>query len=187
MVYVQMISFVRRNGGDDSNVDSSCCNGSSPNSPGRNNTNAGGSRLVARGDAREVTSSVDGLPEGHDKATTYGNGKKSPILIKSGPEKGWHIGGGLRKDVYGYTWVFTTHRASQPLLNFSYSFHPRVPALMTLPWGFVPIATFLDTYPSDSNLHRVSAAHITLATYDANHTSPKVLRKLTPERSPTGR
>ena len=33
----------------------------------------------------------------------------------------------------------------------------------------------------------MSAAHITLTTYDANHTSTKVLRKLAPERHPTGR
>ena len=103
-----MISLVRRNGGDDSN-DVSCCNDSGPDNPSGNNTNAGGSRLVARNipgylDHRaKVTTSVIGLPEGHDKATTYGNGKKSPIVIKSGPRKGWHAGGGLRKHVYGYT------------------------------------------------------------------------------------
>lgn len=87
MVYIQMISFVRRNGGDDHSVASSCCNDPGPDSPSGNNPNAGGSRLVARGDPSEVTSSVFGLPEGHDKATTYGNGKKSPITIDGRPRK----------------------------------------------------------------------------------------------------
>ena len=44
-------------------------------------------------------------------------------------------------------------------LNFSCSFHPETPAPNTLPWGFLPIATFLDVYPSDSDVHRVSVVH----------------------------
>ena len=45
-------------------------------------------------------SNVDGLPEGHIKATTYGEGGGIPIDVESGPFKGHHVGGGTRSQVY---------------------------------------------------------------------------------------
>jgi len=47
------------------------------------------------------TSKVNGLPKGHNKATTYGGGGGTPTYVKSGSFGGSYIGGGTRGQVYG--------------------------------------------------------------------------------------
>lgn len=54
-------------------------------------------------DSYLVTSKIDGLPQGHDKVTTYGKGLKTGIKINKGLFKGWLVGGGSRDQVYGNT------------------------------------------------------------------------------------
>jgi hypothetical protein len=89
-------------------------------------------------------SQVDGLPKGHDKVTTYGKGGGSPINEKSGPLKGWHVGGGTRNQVYGSRFVFTKCCIYELILNYLYSYHPITPVPNTLPWGFIPIVVLLE-------------------------------------------
>ena len=66
--------------------------------------------LVARGlfpqlKDFKVSSKLEGLPDGHDKVTTYGSGGGFPIGVDSGPLTGWTVGGGKRSQVYGKSWV----------------------------------------------------------------------------------
>jgi len=46
-------------------------------------------------------SKVNGLPKGHTKATTYGEGGGTPTYVKSGYFGGSYVGGGTRGQVYG--------------------------------------------------------------------------------------
>lgn len=58
------------------------------------------------GKSKPKVSQVDGLPKGHNKATTYGRGGGAPVDVKSGPFTGWRFGGETRSRVYGSRWVF---------------------------------------------------------------------------------
>ena len=102
---------------------------------------------------KEKSPKIYGFPK---RAKTYGDGGGHAIMMKSGPFIGWLVGGGNRSEVYGKTYVFCHTLCLSVTLNFSCSFHPETPALNTLPWGFFPIATSLDVYPSDSDIHPVS-------------------------------
>ena len=51
---------------------------------------------------------------------------------------------------------FSSHCGFQQLLNFPCSFHPTTPLRRESPWGFVTIATLMDTYPYNTDLHNVS-------------------------------
>ena len=68
--------------------------GTSHHGSGGSGTSSAPPKVVAR---------LDGLPKGHDKVTTYGGGGGTPIHIKSGPLKGWRVGGGKRGKVFGTT------------------------------------------------------------------------------------
>lgn len=47
------------------------------------------------------TSKLEGLPDGYDTVTTYGDGGGKPVKVKNGPLTGWTVGGGERSQVYG--------------------------------------------------------------------------------------
>jgi hypothetical protein len=54
-------------------------------------------------DTKEVTTEVEGFPEGLDKVTTFGKGQGKTTTVKSGPFRKWIFGGGKRPQVYGNT------------------------------------------------------------------------------------
>jgi hypothetical protein len=54
-------------------------------------------------ETKEVTTEVEGFPEGLDKVTTFGKGHGKTTTVKSGPFKKWIFGGGKRPQVYGNT------------------------------------------------------------------------------------
>ena len=79
---------------------------------------------------------------GTRKLETYGNGGGRPKKVSWRHRlKGWKIGGGERRNVYGNRLVFITYHTSEPTLNSLCSFHPGISARKNLTWGFIPLPT----------------------------------------------
>ena len=56
---------------------------------------------------QKIVAKLNGLPKGHDKVTTFGEGGGRPIKVTNGPLKGWDVGGAELVEVYGNRYVFT--------------------------------------------------------------------------------
>ena len=170
MPRVPTTKLTRRRGGHPSSSKGGGSHGI-PGSPGRKSGKSSGSKLK--------TSNVDGLPKGHNKATTYGKGGGSPFNVKKGPLKGWRVGGGTRREVYGSRLVFTISYIPKPFLNPLCSYHPSIPAPNTLPWGFIPIAISLEIFALEEGVSpypvSVGPLLVSPAALDADSTSPTVL------------